>query len=229
MKWYGRGLVLFGLGLGLWGCAAGETVRVEPPKVERPVYFYVGVMELDLKSAPDPASSNTSRVTLNERVEKLERGGSWFQVRTADGRTGWANERNLKLDPITDFYVKRWGVRLRKAPQGKTITRLRLNDQVKLLEKDASGWARVTVARTQGSGWLELQYLSPERVVVRRVRRAKPGQAETTEATEAEAAPEPEKPGAPSGLGPGAAEAAPPPGETVPRRPKPRPEMFDPF
>ena len=55
------------LGLGLWGCATAETAKVKAPPVERPTYYYVGAMEVSLKSAPDPDSSDTGTVTINQR------------------------------------------------------------------------------------------------------------------------------------------------------------------
>lgn len=219
-------VLCLGLVLGAWGCATTETAKVAAPREEPKVFYYVGAMDLALKSAPDPNSSDVGRVTLNEKVEQLQRSANWFQVRTADGRTGWANEKYLTLRPVADLYVRRWGVNLKASPAGsaKSVTRTRINDRVKLLEKGSQGWARVTVDRTQSTGWLELKDLSVERVVVRRVRRAKAGPAKPGE-EEAAA----EEAAEPSLLGPAPAQAAPPPAKKAPARPKTRPEMFDPF
>jgi hypothetical protein len=230
---------LTALALGVLGCATAEPVRVEAP-VERATYFYVAEMELSLKSSPEETGSDTAKVALNDRVQQLERRGSWFLVRTDDGRQGWANERNLALRPVSDLFVRRWGVRLRAAPgdKGKGVAQLRQNDKVQLLEKDPQGWAKVTVARTGNTGWLELRDLSTAQVVVR-VRRAKPGEpekaapapGEAPAAAEppAEAAPAPEKPAAAPLLAPKPAEAAPPPAKTAPAPRKAKPGMFEPF
>jgi SH3-like domain-containing protein len=220
--------LIMGLGLvmGLWGCASGGGAPVATaPRVEQPVMYYVSAMQLTLKSSPDPASADAGQVSLNDRVERLERKGSWFQVRTADGRQGWANDRDLSLRPVSDLYARRWGLRLKASASdaAKTLARLRTNDQVKVLETNNQGWARVTVARTQNTGWLALKDLSTEKVAVRRYRRAKTAAGKAGE----EAAPE----GAPAatGLGPSKAEAAPPPAKKAPSRPKTRPDMFEPF
>ena len=220
---------------GVWGCATAEpAARVEPAPVERATFFYVSAMELPLKSAPDPGSSTTATASLNDRVQQLERQGSWFQVRTADGRQGWANDRDLSLSPTTGLFVRRWGVSLRAEPQGgsKSLARLRANDQVTLQDKNPQGWAKITVARTGNTGWLELKDLSLSKVAVRRVTRPKSGAA--TSAPEEAAEPEvtaPPAPAAPSLLGPKPATAAPPPAKPAPS-PAPRkakPGMFEPL
>ncbi|MFZ5451924.1 MAG: SH3 domain-containing protein [Thermodesulfobacteriota bacterium] len=220
----------FSLGLVLCSCGGAPTPAPSPPAQAVETYYYLGTMELQLKSQPDPSSADVALVKLNERLQSLKRQGSWFLVRTAAGKEGWANERYLKLNPISDFYVRRWGLRLREAPQSraKTVDRLRLNDQVKLLEQNNEGWARITNSRSQKTGWLEMQYLSTDKTVVRR-RYRKPGKAEpgTPDAGEPPEEAEPAAP-APGGvLSPAPAQAAPPP--KAPTHRKQRPELFEPF
>ncbi|MBU4231017.1 MAG: hypothetical protein KKD99_04480 [Proteobacteria bacterium] len=227
-----RLLILMSLVLGLWGCATAEPVKVETAPVERATFFYAGAMELPLKSTPEPGSSTAATVSLNERVQQLERRGGWFLVRADDGRQGWANDRDLGLSPKTELYVRRWGVSLKSEPQGssKSLARLRANDQVTLQDKNPQGWAKITVARTGNTGWLELKNLSLSKVAVRRVTRPKSGTPTAEEAVEPEAS-TPEAPAAPSGLAPKAATAAPAPPKpapsTAPRKAKPG--MFEPF
>jgi SH3-like domain-containing protein len=230
MPWY-KFLALWGaLGLGVWGCATpGPTVA--PTPVEREAYFYVGAKELDLRTAPEPQSSVSAQVTLNERVKKIDQSPKgWFKVETADGRTGWASEKYFKLDQVLDFYVSRW-VRLRAAPdnRAKSVARLRVNDQVKLLDPHPrQGWAQVQAQRDQQTGWIELRYLSLDRVVVRRRIRRAPTAAPEKAAEEAAPETAEEAPAKPSILAPAPAKAAPPAKKTPPAR-KARPEMFDRF
>jgi uncharacterized protein YgiM (DUF1202 family) len=219
------------LSVAFWGCAGEPTPPPSPPALEVETYYYIGVKELHLKGQPDAAAPDTATVKLNARVKSLKRQGSWFQVRTAAGQEGWANERDLKLAPVNDFFVRRWGVRLREAPQGRanTVEKLRLNDQVRLLEQNNQGWARVTNSRSQKTGWLEMHDLSTEKAVVHR-RIKKPGRAEP--ATPDAGAPPETQPSAPPGPAPGVltpapAQAAPPPKAPAPR--KQRPELFEPF
>ncbi len=229
-RWMALSLVL---GLGLWGCATGETARVEKaPPVKLPVYYYVGGLNVTLKSAPDPHSKDISRLTVNERVEMAKRNASWFLVQAPDGSQGWVSEKYLSLKPVTDFYASRWS-HLRSAPEtrSKSIARIRVNERVKLLETNPAGWAKVTVNRTGKTGWLELAKLSTSKVAVRRYRRpskeaAKTGGAEEGPAAEGEA---PAGEVTPSGLSPKAAEAAETPAKQAPAKPKAKPEMFDAF
>jgi uncharacterized protein YgiM (DUF1202 family) len=222
------------LGLGLWGCATGETARVEAPPVERTTYYYVKAMNVSLKSAPNADSSDTGKANINEQVQVLKRSGGWFQVQTKDGSQGWINDRDLALQPVADFYVRRWG-RLRSAPQSgsKSVDRIRVNDRVKLLETNPGGWARVTVDRTGNTGWVEMDNLSTSKVAVRRYRRPSKGAAKTAETEEGPAAageaPPAGQPPAGTGLGPKPAEAAEKPAKKPPPQPKVRPERFDAF
>ncbi|HZE21381.1 MAG TPA: SH3 domain-containing protein [Desulfobaccales bacterium] len=230
-RWMALGLVL---GLGLWGCATGGTTTVtEAPPVKQPVYYYVGGLNVNLKSTPDSHGKDTGRLTVNERVEMVKRSASWFLVQAPDGSQGWVSEQYLSLQPVTDFYVRRWG-RLRSAPESrsKSLARIRVNEQVKLLETNQSGWARVTVARTGKTGWIETDNLSTRKVAVRRYRRPSKGTAKTGSAEEgaATAGEAPASKVTPSGPGPKAAEAAEtPPAKPAPAKPKARPEMFDAF
>jgi uncharacterized protein YgiM (DUF1202 family) len=125
--------------------------------------------------------------------------------------------------------VRRWGVHLRTEPQepSKLVTRLKTNDQVKLVEQTPQGWAKITVANTQQTGWLKIGDLSVEPVVVRPVRRrpAQPPKEPAGKTTETKAGEEP----ASNLLTPTPAEADPPPAKQPSRAPKANPEMFEPF
>ncbi|RJR44152.1 MAG: hypothetical protein C4567_04730 [Deltaproteobacteria bacterium] len=231
--------LLGALALGFLGCATAEPVRVEAPVVERHTFFYVAEMEISLKSGPEETGGDAAKVGLNDRVQQVERRGSWFLVRTADGRQGWANDRDLSLRPVSDLFVRRWGARLQAEPgeKSKTVTRLRQNDRVQLVDKDPQGWAKVTVARTGNTGWLELRDLATAQVVVR-PRRSKPGEPAAAPPSTgtpepagppAQAAPPPQQAAPSTGLGPKAAEAAPPPAKTSPAPRKAKPGMFEPF
>lgn len=226
-------ILLAALFLALEGCAQPAPAPVPAPR-EIVTYYYIGALDLNLKSTPDPSGANVAVVRLNDRVQSLERQGAWFLVRTAGGQEGWANERDLKLDPVSQLYVRRGGALLRQAPadQAGTLERLRVNDQVKILEQNESGWIRVSVARTRNNGWLKSQDLSLDQVSVphpvkrRRLPSSPPESLPGVTPSPAEAAPPP-------------AEVAPPPAETAPPSPpapppgsaprKARPEMFEPF
>jgi uncharacterized protein YgiM (DUF1202 family) len=219
--------------LGLWGCASGSAEHVAVPIEPIKVYFYVGTQDAHLKSSPDYGSADAGTLILNEQVEKVKRGeAGWFLVSTQDGRQGWINEKYLRINPVSEFFVRRWGVRLRNEPQehGTIISKLRTNDQVKLIERTPQGWAKITVAKTQQIGWLKMADLSVEPVVIRPVRR-KPAAAAQEKAGKAGEAADLEPIEAPPSLSltPPPAEAAPPPVKKPSPAPKARPEMFEPF
>ena len=226
-------ILLAALFLALCGCAQPAPAPVPAPR-EIVTYYYIGALELNLKAAPDPGGADGALVRLNDRVQSLERRGAWFLVRTAGGQEGWANERDLKLDPVSQLYVRRGGALLRPAPedQAGTLERLRVNDHLKILEQNGSGWVRVTVARTRNTGWLKSHDLSLDRVSVPRPVKRRPPPSAPPESlplvtpSPAEAAPPPAE------VAPPPAETAPPPSpapppDSAPR--KARPEMFEPF
>ncbi len=143
-----------------------------------------------------------------------------------------------ELAPPSEYYVRRWGARLRETPdsRGKVVDKLRLNDRVKKLYEIPAGWAKIYVERTERTGWIELQYLSTKRIATRPPKRepaAEPEEAEKTTPEKVEEAPPEETapkvteglPPPPALLTPAPAEAAPPP----PQKPKAKPEMFEPF
>jgi uncharacterized protein YgiM (DUF1202 family) len=218
-----RTLLAF-LMLALAGCAAPAPNPVSAP-IPAPIYYYVGARELTLKATPDSSGASGAQVRLNERVQSLERRGAWFLVRTAGGQEGWANDRDLKLEPVSRLYVRRWGVHLRQAPddQAGSLERLQTNDQVKVLEQNDQGWTRVTVARTGNTGWVKSPDLSLDRVAVRRPekKRSQPTPAPVglpmVTPTPAEAAPPPP------------AEIMPPPSTPKPPNGKAKPDRFEPF
>jgi hypothetical protein len=142
----------------------------------------------------------------------------------------------MSLRPVADFYVRRWS-HLRASPSSgsKSVSRLRANDRVKLVESNPGGWAKVTVERSGKTGWMEMSLLSTSRVAVRRYRRSTKGTTKTESPPEETAPPAAETPPAPQptpapALGPKTAEAAPPPAKKkAPPQRKVKPEMFDAF
>jgi SH3-like domain-containing protein len=220
--------------LGLWGCASGATEPVAAPREEIKVFYYVGAEAVNLKSSPDYNSSDAGALSLNEQVEKLKLGpAGWFMVRTQDGRQGWINEKYLKVSPVSEFFVRRRGVRLLTEPQEQStiVARLKTNDQVKLVEQNPQGWAQITVANSGKTGWLKIADLAVEPVVIRPVRRRPAKAAKGPVGEPAGEVAGTEKAGEPPALSltPPSAEAAPPPAKQPSPKPKARPEMFEPF
>jgi hypothetical protein len=60
-------IILLILGLGFCGCAtSGGPETVTPPPTEYKSYFYVGAIELVLKSNPEASAPDSTRLSLNE-------------------------------------------------------------------------------------------------------------------------------------------------------------------
>lgn len=175
---YGSLALLMALALAVSNCAEVEVAKPPPPAPRQIMltYYYVGAIKLDLKAKPEENSTDKAIVRLNEKVEKTESSDKgWFLVNTPDGRSGWASSRYFELRPVTDFYVSRWGLSLRSAPDAKSkaVCKLRKNDQVKILDPQPQNWVEVMVKRTNRKGWVEVKNLSRTLVVTRHRKRAK--------------------------------------------------------
>ncbi|MFP3867606.1 MAG: SH3 domain-containing protein [Desulfobacteraceae bacterium] len=230
MPWL-RCLALSVLVLMVWGCTMSAPAVIRAP-VKRPLYYYVGAMEVPLRGNPDPQSKVTAQVTLNERVEKLDQSpNGWFKVVTSDRRFGWASERYFKVDPVTEFYVIRSDSCLRSSPNEKAraVANLRLNDQVQLsTPHPRQGWVQVQVQRNHSQGWMELKDLSLDQVEIRR-RTRRPPAGRVVQSKEEAADSAKEAPSSPPALAPTPAQAAPSPAENGQPVRKARPERFDRF
>jgi SH3-like domain-containing protein len=192
-------LVVIGMALifGLWGCATVEVAQPPPPapRQKLPTYYYVGAIELQLKEAPDNSAKDKVLVRLNEKVEKVEGSGGWFQVSTADGRSGWASSKYFELKPVTNLYVSNKGIYLRAAPdeKSKEVCKLQVNDLIKIMDPRPQNWVEVSVERTKSKGWLEVKNLSKDPMAVskRTLKRKEPAKSNKgeAEASKDEAAP----------------------------------------
>jgi uncharacterized protein YgiM (DUF1202 family) len=136
------------------------------------------------------------------------------------------------------YYVAAQELNLKSAPSDDSpdIGKVRFNERVEKVERGPAGWFLVRSGDGR-QGWISEQYLTVkpasepvpvEQVVIRPVRRrpARPVK-ETTEKVTIKTE-EPEPSGS-SLLTPSPAEAAPPPAQQLPTKPKARPEMFEPF
>ena len=172
---YGSLALSIALALTISSCATPEVAKPPPPapRVIR-TYYYVGAVELSLKAQPGEHSADKAVVRLNEKVEKTETSKEgWFLVNTADGRSGWASSRYFKLRPVTDLFIAKWGLRLRRAPNAgsKSLGKLRKNDQVQILNPHPRDWVEIMVPRLGKKGWVEVKYLSTTKVATRHRRR----------------------------------------------------------
>jgi hypothetical protein len=66
-----------------------------PPPQE---YLRVTGSRLNVREQPTTSAAAVARVKKGERLEVLGRDGEWFQVRVADGATGWVHGKYVRSD-----------------------------------------------------------------------------------------------------------------------------------
>lgn len=168
----------------VWGCATPEVSRTPLPAVSQkmPNHYYVASPELNLKEAPDNSAKDKNVVRLNEKLEEIQMIGGWFQVSTADGRSGWASSKYLAIKPVTSLYISKNGLCLRAAPDEKSreVCKLRVNDLVKITDPQPQNWVEVSVERTKSKGWLEVKNLSKDPLVIAKRATKRRGQSRAT-------------------------------------------------
>ncbi len=80
-----------------------QTPPVAPPPVTPPpvqpvvVHGFVNGTVVNVRSGPGTNFSIVTALTLNTRVEVLERGKDWHRVRLQDGRTGFMSAPLLRI------------------------------------------------------------------------------------------------------------------------------------
>jgi len=101
-------LIAVSVFFGLAGC---KTAAPPPPPVPVPVvpaaeakptppqeYVRVTGSRLNVREQPNTSAAAVARVKKGERLAVLGRDGEWFQVRLADGATGWVHGKYVRSD-----------------------------------------------------------------------------------------------------------------------------------
>ena len=101
-------LIAVSVFFGLAGC---KTAAPPPPPVPVPVvpaaearptppqeYVRVTGSRLNVREQPNTSAAAVARVKKCERLAVLGRDGEWFQVRLADGATGWVHGKYVRSD-----------------------------------------------------------------------------------------------------------------------------------
>jgi len=101
-------LIAVSVFFGLAGC---KTAAPPPPPVPIPVvpaveakptppqeYVRVTGSRLNVREQPATSAAAVARVKKGERLAVLGRDGEWFQVRLADGATGWVHGKYVRSE-----------------------------------------------------------------------------------------------------------------------------------
>ena len=101
-------LIAVSVSFGLAGC---KTAAPPPPPVPVPVvpaaeakptppqeYVRVTGSRLNVREQPATSAAPVARVKKGERLAVLGRDGEWFQVRLADGATGWVHGKYVRSE-----------------------------------------------------------------------------------------------------------------------------------
>ncbi|MDD2903504.1 MAG: SH3 domain-containing protein [Syntrophales bacterium] len=134
-------------------------------------HYYVIPNSVSLRTCPSHGCDTLLTAYQGERVEILERTGSWSRVRFVDrSGIGWmpsdllSYNPDLRTGPRRTYYVNKTSITLHAdpSPDSRVLKTLRFNEAVEMLGVGASGWAQVRDLRTSITGWTPPRYLSSE-------------------------------------------------------------------
>ena len=161
-------------------------------------YYYVIPKSVTLRTCPSHSCDTLLTAYQGDKVEILERTGSWSRVRFVDrSGIGWipsdqlSYNPDLRTKPKQTYYVNKSSITLyaEPNPHSRVLTTLRFNETVEMLGVSSSGWAQVRDPRTSITGWTPPRYLSEEPLrspqsTRRRHRRRAPKKAPPKKSTE---------------------------------------------
>jgi len=134
-------------------------------------YYYVIPTSVPLRTCAAPGCDTLLTAYQGDRVEILERTGTWSRVRLVDrSGIGWIPSDLLSYSPDRQtrsrptYYVNKSSITVHDEPNpnaGVLLT-LHFNDPVEMLGVGASGWAQVRDLRSSVVGWVPPRYLSAE-------------------------------------------------------------------
>lgn len=144
---------------------------LSPPAHAYSGYYYVIPNSVSLRTCPNQGCDTLLTAYQGEKVEILERTGSWSRVRFVDrSGIGWipsdllSYNPDLRRGPRGTYYVNKSSITLHAdpSPHSRVLKTLRFNEAVEMIGVGASGWAQVRDLRTSIVGWTPPRYLSSE-------------------------------------------------------------------
>lgn len=150
--------------------------------------YYVTASTLNIRKSASTSAAVVTSVKKNDKVTVSKLSGKWASLKTASGKSGWANTSYLtkkapvKKDPVEEakpaedstepdvdsgvYYVTANGLNIRKDANttANVLTTVKKNDEVTLLEVNDDNWGKVLT--TAGIvGWASMKYLTDEEPV----------------------------------------------------------------
>ena len=165
-------------------------------------HYYVIPTSVPLRTCASPGCDTLLTAYRGDRVEILERTGTWSRVRFVDrSGVGWmpsdllSYNPDLRTEPRATYYVNKSSLTLHDEPNpnSRVLLTFHFNDPVEMLGGSASGWAQVRDLRTSVVGWAAPRYLSSSPLKYPKSPRRRAPKAAPKEEAPKKEAPEPPK------------------------------------
>ncbi|MED1954388.1 stage II sporulation protein P [Brevibacillus centrosporus] len=134
-----------------------------PSFAEAATHVEVAVDQLNIRSAPGTTTQIVGTVTKATRLPIVTEQKDWTQVKLASGKTGWINNKYVKMIEVPQIkYVKSTVDMLNvRAEPNATAQILQIIDKngVFLQVKKQGDWAQIKLS-DQANGWVNVRYLT---------------------------------------------------------------------
>ncbi|WEA42339.1 SH3 domain-containing protein [Priestia aryabhattai] len=132
----------------------------------------VNASSLNVRSSASTSASIVTNLSRNSKVTVVKVSGSWSQIKTASGQTGWVASQYLKADSSSSVPAKdsssttaksavvnasSLNVRSSASTSASVVTNLPRNSKVTVV-KESGSWSQIKTASGQ-MGWVASQYL----------------------------------------------------------------------
>ncbi|MFT7826720.1 N-acetylmuramoyl-L-alanine amidase, partial [Priestia megaterium] len=135
----------------------------------------VNASSLNVRSSASTSASVVTNLPRNSKVTVVKESGSWSQIKTASGQTGWVASQYLQAGSASSAPAKDSGsttsksavvnasslnVRSSASTSASMVTNLPRNSKVTVV-KESGSWSQIKTASGQ-TGWVASQYLKAD-------------------------------------------------------------------
>ncbi|MGG2087748.1 SH3 domain-containing protein [Priestia aryabhattai] len=137
----------------------------------------VNASSLNVRSSASTSASVVTNLPRNSKVTVVNESGSWSQIKTSNGQTGWVASQYLQADSGSSTLAKDFGsttttsksavvnasslnVRSSASTGASIVTNLPCNSKVTVVNESGS-WSQIKTAVGQ-TGWVASQYLQAD-------------------------------------------------------------------